>query len=79
MFEHRTLTAAATRLCITQPALSKSLKRLEDELAVPLFDRTSAGMIPTCYGLALARRARLIELESRHARSELERLRAGNA
>lgn len=68
---HRTLTAAAEQLCITQPALSKSLRRLEDELGVPLFLRTPSGMIPTAYGSTLAHRARLIQLEAQRAQDEI--------
>lgn len=77
VLEHRKLTAAAEELCVTQPALSKSLKRLEEELGVPLFQRTPSGMVPTTYGLALGRRARLIDLESKSARAELQVLREG--
>lgn len=77
VLEHRKLTAAADELCVTQPALSKSLKRLEDELGVPLFQRTPSGMVPTTYGIALARHARLIDLESRSARTELQVLLEG--
>lgn len=75
--EHKTLTAAAHHLCITQPALSKSLRKLEDELGVQLFDRTAAGMVATTYGVALAHRARLIKLESERARNELHLLQQG--
>jgi len=75
--EHRTLTAAAQHLCISQPALSKSLRRLEEELGVLLFERTPVGMVPTAYGISLAHRARLIKLESEKARTELLRLQKG--
>lgn len=77
VLEHRKLTAAADELCVTQPALSKSLRKLEDELGVPLFQRTPSGMVPTAYAIALGRHARLIDLESRSARAELKVLREG--
>jgi len=77
VLEHRKLTTAANELCVTQPALSKSLRRLEEELGVPLFQRTPAGMVPTTYGITLGRRARLIHLESLSARTELQMLRDG--
>ncbi|GAA0522123.1 MULTISPECIES: LysR family transcriptional regulator [Pigmentiphaga] len=74
---HRTLTAAADELCITQPALSKSLRKLEEQLGVPLFKRTAAGMVPTAYGATLAHRARLIQLESQRAHDEILSMKDG--
>lgn len=39
--DHETLIAAADSLHITQPALSKSMKKLEDQMDMPLFVRTN--------------------------------------
>lgn len=49
-----TITGAATRLALTQPATSNALKRLRDQLDDPLFVRTSSGMKPTPVAKALA-------------------------
>jgi DNA-binding transcriptional LysR family regulator len=72
ILDHRKLTIAADELCITQPALSKNLRRLEEELGATLFQRTPSGMVPTTYGIILGRRARQILLESLGARNELQ-------
>jgi len=48
------LTRAAERLFVSQPALTKQIKRLESQLGVPLFIRSRAGMALTAAGQALA-------------------------
>ncbi|TWF52192.1 LysR family transcriptional regulator [Neorhizobium alkalisoli] len=47
LMEERSVTRAATRLGITQPALSNSLARLRDTLRDPLFIRERYGIRPT--------------------------------
>lgn len=65
---------AALALSISQPGLSKSLRRLERELGVVLFERQATGMVTTPYGQALARRAEVIEAEGQRALEELEQI-----
>ena len=48
---------ASENLYISQPALSKSLKNLEKELGVELFNRTPKGMNPTSIGRTLITQA----------------------
>ncbi|GIH79700.1 LysR family transcriptional regulator [Planobispora longispora] len=51
------LTRAAQRLFVSQPALTKQIKRLEDQLGMRLFTRSRAGMSLTEAGRTLAEQA----------------------
>lgn|GEM_PF-3732276 len=51
--EEKNLTYSAKKLHITQPALSKSLSRLSDELGFPLFEYQGRRIIPNQNGLLL--------------------------
>ncbi|MEM6795949.1 MAG: LysR family transcriptional regulator [Acidobacteriota bacterium] len=54
------MTRAAQRLDISQPALSARIRRLEEQIGAPLFERLPRGITPTDTGwlmLPLARRA----------------------
>jgi LysR family hydrogen peroxide-inducible transcriptional activator len=55
---------AAAKLHISQPSLSQQIKKLEDELGTPLFDRLSKGVVPTqaCDRLLVHARRVLAEL-----------------
>lgn len=44
---HRSFTQAADELCVTQGAISRSVRTLEDFFGVPLFERTGNGLALT--------------------------------
>ncbi len=45
------LSAAAAELGVTQPALTKAVKRVEEEFGIDLFERAARGMVLTSTGL----------------------------
>jgi DNA-binding transcriptional LysR family regulator len=57
VIEAGSMGKAASRLNISQPAISKAIVELEDALGVQLFDRGQRGVVPTPYGLALRTRS----------------------
>jgi DNA-binding transcriptional LysR family regulator len=73
------LRAAAQELGVTQPALTKAIRRLEDSFGAPLFDRRARGVTPTVYGTALLRHARDLKAALSAAREEVDALRSGGA
>lgn len=75
----RSLREAARQLGITQPALTKAIRRLEDSFGVPLFDRQARGVSPTVYGTALLRHAGDVKAALGAASEEIEALRTGSA
>lgn len=47
VYEARSVTAASARLHRTQPTVSYQLRRLEETLGAPLFERRAARLVPT--------------------------------
>lgn len=47
VMEHGSITRAAESLFVTQPAISKAIKQLEEEIGFSLFLRTGQGMLPS--------------------------------
>lgn len=68
---HGSLGRAAEALHITQPALSRSIKRLEARAGAALFERLARGMSLTPIGEALMPHARLMQRESELAAEEI--------
>ena len=64
LYDYGTLSAAAEHLHISQPALSRSMQKLEDLLAVSLFDRTKNRIALNETGkMAAAMARRILESE----------------
>jgi LysR family transcriptional regulator of gallate degradation len=70
--EHGNMTRASRALGIVQPALSRSIKLLEDDLGVTLFERTPHGITLTVYGQQLVPYARAIITDVKRATEELQ-------
>jgi LysR family transcriptional regulator of abg operon len=75
--ERLSLSRAAEALDITQPGLSKSLQRLQNELGTKLYQRRGRGIALTEAGRALFKHGRVIEAQMAQARSELSGIATG--
>jgi DNA-binding transcriptional LysR family regulator len=64
---------AARTLRIAQPAVSRQIKRLEDELGADLFQRTPRGMILSDEGQVFLQHARAVLRELRVARDAVRK------
>lgn len=71
LFEDGSVTRAARRLNIVQPALSMQIARLEEELRQQLFERGPQGMTPTAAGRLMYRLFLPIMRDIAHAREQL--------
>ncbi|WP_284140606.1 MULTISPECIES: LysR family transcriptional regulator [unclassified Virgibacillus] len=72
--EVASFTKAAENLYITQPAISRIIKSLEDELGTPLFIRSRKKLALTDAGRVLYERAKHIEQEFLSLQEELDHL-----
>lgn len=69
--EAGTVTRAADVLNLVQPAVSRQIRLLEDDIGSPLFDRERQGMVLTAAGQALEGYARRALLELERGRAEV--------
>jgi DNA-binding transcriptional LysR family regulator len=73
--EAGSLGLAAEALHVTQPALSRTVRRLEMQLGVPLFERRTTGMELTTFGQALLPHATVLNAEGARAIEQINALR----
>ncbi|MFJ1260987.1 LysR family transcriptional regulator, partial [Cupriavidus sp. CuC1] len=71
LFEDGSVTRAAKRLNIVQPALSMQIAKLEEEFGQKLFDRIPHGMVPTAAGRMMYRLFLPITRDLANARQQL--------
>jgi DNA-binding transcriptional LysR family regulator len=79
VYSFRSITKAADSLHVSQPALTKTLRLIESELGVPLFDRCPRGVEPTIYGHTLVAHAKHVSAEFRSARSQIAAISGGHS
>jgi len=75
--EMGSVTKAARFLHLVQPAVTRQIRMLEEEVGLPLFERTRQGMVPTEAGEVLVERARRALHELELARTEIRPAEAG--
>ncbi|WP_223428040.1 LysR family transcriptional regulator [Tateyamaria pelophila] len=68
------INAAAELIGMTQPALSRSLRRLEASLGAALFQRHAGGMTLTSFGHAVKRHGERVEFETSRLIEEIRML-----
>lgn len=76
--EQRSLGRAAEVMNISQPAISKAIRRLELQLGVTLLDRLPRGVDPTHYGDVLALRGAAIRHALNRVELELQAMKSGH-
>jgi DNA-binding transcriptional LysR family regulator len=77
--QRKNISTAAADLNITQPTLTKSIKLLEDQLGVKLFDRLPRGVALTTFGQTLLRHAEAVHVQVKDAGREVSALRTGTS
>lgn len=76
--EAGSLRKAARGLEISQPALTKSIRQLEEELCAPILQRTPRGVVLTEYGRVVVARARTAFTELDRIAEEIEAIRGAS-
>lgn len=77
--EERNFRRASERAHLSQPALSHSIKALEETMDIQLFERTKHSVTLTAVGETLLKRARRVLFEAQNMSEELQLLKSGDA
>lgn len=77
--EERSFARAAERVHLSQPALSRSIQAIEEELGLRLFDRAVRGVAVTQAGKAVVERARRVLFEASCLTRDVELLKSHEA
>ncbi len=75
--ETGSVTRSAEAMHLSQPALTRGIRHLEQELGVELFQRLPRAMRLTCFGESYLRHARSIFVQLENAQAELTQMSAG--
>ena len=80
IYKEKSFSAAAQKLYITQPALSNTVKRIEDRIGFPIFDRSTSPIQLTEVGKEYIRSAEIIlkaEEDFAHYLADTQNLKTG--
>ena len=75
--ENKSLSKASKNLHLSQQALSSIVRKLEEELEVPLFERSKSGMLLTVYGECLKEYAEKIVCMLTETHEKINALKSG--
>lgn len=75
--ELKSVTQAAQRLFVSQPTLTHNMKKLEEDLQVALFVRSSRGMSLTAYGEVLLEQTRIMHRLHVNTMTKLNNMKVG--
>lgn len=73
---HASFAQAAEAVHLSQPAFSRSIQSLEEELGVELFTRGQRRVTPTAYGKLVVERAQRMLTEAKGLQRDVKRMRA---
>lgn len=72
IYEHKTILKASEQLHVSQPSITKAIKKLEDELGFPLFERNKNRLIINEEGMVAVEHAQKVLKEMKSLRKAVE-------